>query len=399
MPGRRWSLLVCACALVAGCGGADSDAPVTKPRIYFGVNAQLLQPLPTTGHEAELARHAHSLGSLGVDFARANLDWRIIEPAPPEDGSHAYDFATTDAWVAALARNGLRWQVTGQGGPTPDWARDPAAEAKGCTFIAPPADPRDFAALMAAVARRYGTRGTFWSEHAGLPRKPIRQYEIWNEPNFSNFWCPQPDPAAYGRLYAAARAAIHRADPRAQVAFGGLAAFRPESSAAPDQAPADEFLARAVAAMPSGSRAVDLVGVHPYGQSPADVMKTLGWFRDLIDAAGLEGTPMSVNEIGWRTAGTGSAPLADESTRAANLGAVIPAIAASSCNVVAVAPHTWVTLEQNPDDPEHWYGLADPLTAEPYPTAEAYAAAIEAIVAGEQPPAADAASELGDPCG
>lgn len=107
------------------------------PSGFFGVNAQLLQPLPTTGRVAELDRHLDSLAELGVDFARANLDWRIIEPLPPTAAGHAYDFTTTDAWVEALARHRVRWQLTGQGVPTPDWARDPSADAD-------PADPESW---------------------------------------------------------------------------------------------------------------------------------------------------------------------------------------------------------------------------------------------------------------
>jgi hypothetical protein len=392
---RRWLPLLCACAALAGCGAADASSRETNPRAYFGMNAQLLQPFPTVGRNSDLARHTRSLASLTVKFARADLDWRIIEPNPPIEGRHRYAWKTTDAWVEALARNGIRWQVTGKGGPTPDWARDPRDEARGCTFVAPPADPKDFAALMAAVARRYGPHGAFWKAHPELRRRAIRQYEVWNEPNFANFWCPRPDPERYGRLYAASRAAIRHADRDAQVLFGGLAAFRASSRLA-GQMPADEFLERAVAAMPARRRKVDAVAVHPYGQTPAEVITTLGWFRDIVDAAGLARAPLSVNEIGWRTGGLGTMALATERTRAANFAAVVPAIAASSCDVIGVAPHTWITLEQNLLDPEHWYGLADPTTADPYPSALAYADAVDAIVAGEDPSMASKA--LGDPC-
>jgi hypothetical protein len=394
MSTRSWSVVLFACVALGGCGGSDPAAETKRPQRFFGLNAQLLQPLPTVGRDDDLELHARELASLGVDFARANLDWRIIEPGPPGRGGHRYDFATTDAWVAALARNGLRWQVTGQGGPTPAWARSTADEAVGCTFIAPPANPREFAALMAAVANRYGRRGTFWRAHPQLPRKPIRQYEIWNEPNFANFWCPRPDPEAYGPLYASSRRAIHRVDGRAEVLFGGLAAFRAGESSTPEQMPADLFLERALAAMRPGGRKVDVLAVHPYGQTPDEVLETLGWFRELADAAGLDQVPLSVNEVGWRTSGQGPAPLADEATRAENVRAIVPAIASSSCDVLAVALHTWITPEQDPVDPEHWYGLADPASAEPYPTGRAYGDAVESITAGEategDPPA--------DPC-
>jgi hypothetical protein len=126
--------------------------------------------MPSRGQTDQLERQLDSLRKLRVDFVRTNLDWSLLEPARGR-----FDFSATDPWVEALARRGLRWQVTGQGAPTPAWARDPEAVAAGCDYRSPPADGRDFAAMMAAVARRYGRGGSFWREHPDLPRQPIHQ--------------------------------------------------------------------------------------------------------------------------------------------------------------------------------------------------------------------------------
>ncbi|MBV8569533.1 MAG: hypothetical protein JO319_02880 [Acidobacteriaceae bacterium] len=50
----------------------------------------------------------------------------------------------------------------------------------------------------------------------------IEYYEIWNEPNI-DYWNPVASPEDYGKLFNAAAAAVHNADPRAKVVFGGLA--------------------------------------------------------------------------------------------------------------------------------------------------------------------------------
>ena len=48
------------------------------------------------------------------------------------------------------------------------------------------------------------------------------------------------------------------------------------------------------------------------------------------------------------------------------------AVVRSNCGVESFAPHTWVTGELQPTNLEDWYGIADPQTGEPYPTAQAY---------------------------
>ena len=45
------------------------------------------------------------------------------------------------------------------------------------------------AAFAATVARRYSAGGEFWAARSGLPRLPVHGYEIWNEPNLTDWWC------------------------------------------------------------------------------------------------------------------------------------------------------------------------------------------------------------------
>ena len=40
----------------------------------------------------------------------------------------------------------------------------------------------DFSAFVRELVERYGTRGSFWQEHPELHARPIRYYDIWNEP-------------------------------------------------------------------------------------------------------------------------------------------------------------------------------------------------------------------------
>src|SRR3954464_9253029 len=78
-----------------------------------------------------------------------------------------------------------------------------------------------FGDFAAAAARRYGSAGSFWGT-CGCPARPIRAWEVWNEPNMSVFW-QAPDPAQYAQLLALTRTKLRRTDAAARIVFGGLA--------------------------------------------------------------------------------------------------------------------------------------------------------------------------------
>jgi hypothetical protein len=68
---------------------------------------------------------------------------------------------------------------------------------------------------------RYGSAGSFWAENPLLPARPIRIWQIWNEPNFKYF-AARPNPAQYGKLVVQSYADLRSADPGARIVLGGL---------------------------------------------------------------------------------------------------------------------------------------------------------------------------------
>jgi polysaccharide biosynthesis protein PslG len=349
--------------------------------MLFGMDAQTVFTLFTSGDEPVADRSLSEIRRLGATFVRSPLNWQVIEPRPPLAGEHRYAFGSLDRWMTVLSRDRLRWQPIGIGS-APAWALDPPALAAGCGPATPPR-PRPYAAMMRALAERYGPGGSFWSAHPDLPYDPVTTYEVWNEPNLATFWCPRPDPAAYARIYLAAHQAIHAADPEATVLLGGLA---PVTASEPQEAPTKmavgDFLARAIQAKPGLPDGVDAVAVHPYAPTPGAVLRTVVWFRNALSGAGLGGVPMTVNEFGWPTRGS-EGPLAPvtEATRARYIAAATRNLAGSGCGLIGIAPHTWIS-------PQHgslggkWYGLANPLTGRPYPSARAYGRAVIGLERG-----------------
>lgn len=362
------ALVLLAALLDRDQGESSGSDPASE---YFGINGSALWLMARDDRMELLDRHLSEIGELGLPFVRANLDWIQLEPEPPTGGRRTYDYAKIDRWVGALASRGLRWAPLGVG--TPAWARDPAAPAN-CSIFAPPADPADYAAMMAAVAARYGSDGSFWEERRELPYRPIVDYEIWNEPNLGGFWCTGPDPPAYGELLAAAAPAIREVDPGARIVFGGLSPLggsRPATAERRGRLDSAAFLAATARATPELGSLVDAVAVHAYGSVP-EVLDQLASYRRAVDGAGLAGMPLSLNEVGWTTSGTGIFDPVSEARRASNLEAVARELALSDCGVRSFAPHTWVTAEEDPADQEDWFGIAEPELGTPYPSAIAY---------------------------
>jgi hypothetical protein len=370
---------------LASCG---DDEAQRWDREQFGVNGQLLLQEETKTPGSPLVdRSLTEIANLGAGFVRANLIWPEIEPTPPPfGGPRSYDFRGLDAWVGALARHGLRWQALIMGIPTPAWAGLPPET--GCGFRSAPSGTEDFAALAAAIAERYGTGGSFWGENPDLDYLPVTHFELWNEENHGAFWCPAPDPEGYADLAIAAGERVRAADPSAKLILGALANFHettPLETGAPKTA-ADEFVERMVNRQPDLPELIDVVAVHPYAQEPQLVLQEIAWFRSILDDAGFVETPMTVNEFGWDTKGSlpGYLEPVSEETRADYVAEVVAAATSSDCGLVALAPHTWTSPEQNEEDPAEWFGIADPKTGKPYETAERY---------GEEIRAADAASD------
>jgi hypothetical protein len=361
------------------------------------VNGQSLRPLAGGSQEDLLDHQLAAIERGGLAFVRAPFDWTQVQPTPPEHGRATYDFSNTDAWVTALARYHLSWYLQGIGVPTPDWAASPASAAI-CSYRAAPRNARAFAPLMAQMATRYGAGGAFWKAHPHLPYEPVRWFEIWNEPNFASFWCPKPQPERFGRFALASARAIHGVDDRARVVLGGLAGFlhNGQHTDGYGHLGFPVFLRRMVAAAPRLRRQLDVVGVHAYEPNPKGVLGALGAYRQALAAVGLGRKPMSLNEVGWPTQGSGFITV-PEGRRARYLRELTRSISGLRCDIDSLAPFAWTTPQSNSADPNDWFGIASPTTARLYASGRAYVGTVRAVERGRggQTPRRDGAPGCG----
>lgn len=114
-----------------------------------------------------------------------------------------------------------------------------------------------FGEFAAAAARRYGPAGSFWSTCV-CPKRPIRAWEVWNEPNIVPFW-DVPSATEYAALLKTTRRRLREADPAARIVFGGLA--YPATTSALKREP-NAFLEATVAA--AGATSFDALSLHSY---------------------------------------------------------------------------------------------------------------------------------------
>lgn len=206
---RKTAALALALTLVIATAFAATAQAV--PAKFWGV-------VPQTDLSSEQFQR---LGEGGVESVRVPLGWADLQP---QSGGQI-NWSGVDSLVEKAARAGIDVLPTISGAPT--WAVPTASVPGGGGTKAPARLPAKGAAaaawkiLLEEAARRYGPAGSFWSSHPGVPVKPIRAWQIWNEPNFK-FFVAKPNPADYGKLVKISNSALKAVDPGAQVILAGL---------------------------------------------------------------------------------------------------------------------------------------------------------------------------------
>jgi hypothetical protein len=345
---------------------------VTRPAVAdtgtsgLGINAgSLFTDVPSSLWSVHLSEMYRD----GIRLVRTDAPWNEVEPARPTASGPKYDWASLDAIVRSLATYHLRWL------PIADYSTSWAASqstSSGANLFSAPTDIGAYAAYVRAIVARYGPDGAFWRMHPALQPQPITAIEIWNEEN-GIYWQPLPNPNSYSRLYQAARAAAHAADPRIEAIVGGLAV------------PADAFLKQLLTGSAGKSLPVDAVALHPYGLTFASELAQVTAARSLLDAIGDVNTPLDITEFGlpveYVTLGgllVGNSQLQAE--RAELLATTTTNLAESDCGVERILPYAWTTPEMSTANPQDWYGIVHP-NGQPSASASAYAAALQALEA------------------
>jgi hypothetical protein len=309
----------------AGFVGMMADGPIFTPGVNLG---------------QQLGRMASS----GVQSVRVAFDWNVAQPyatwaGVPSD-QRAYfsrapqgaptDFQTTDRIVGVAAAHHLSLLPVVV--YPPSWDAWPGGRHVQPVHDAP------YGGYLKALVLRYGRRGTFWSTHRSIPRRPIIMWQIWNEPDLPYFWDTANFARSYVALLRAAHHAIKQADPNAEVVLASLTGQSWRG------------LATIYA---QGARGLfDVVGENTYAPTPAAVVNLLRHVRQVMDRHGDRAKKLIDTEAGWPSAqGKSSLTLGvatTEAGQATKLAALLPMLAANrtALGLAGFYYYTWMSSDQ-----------------------------------------------------
>jgi hypothetical protein len=288
---RAWSVVAAVLVAAAVSGGLASTAGAV-PGNFWGVAPQAT---PTAEQFQRL-----KLG--GVDSVRIPIEWGAVQANPEA----ALSWTGTDGLVGGAATAGIEVLPFVTGAPT--WAVKPAVVNRAAHASAPLSLPvrsakqRDgWTSFLTETVRRYGPNGAFWAAHPGIPYRPVRVWQLWNEPNFKYF-VARPNPAEYGKLVKLSAPVIKGIDPGAKIVLAGLFAAPKEAEYAskPPQAYfATDFLEQLYKKTPGIKSQFDGVALHPYTYDYQDIAGHVEELREVLTAAHDPGVSLWITELGW----------------------------------------------------------------------------------------------------
>jgi hypothetical protein len=280
-------------AVLAVCG-AFASAAQALPAGFWGV-------VPQSGLNAEQFQR---LGRGGVESIRIPVSWAAVQPTRESE----LGWGGFDNQVEEAAKAGIK--VLPFLTAAPEWAV-PEKRVPGASGLEAPAHlpvggagRTGWASFLTAAVARYGPTGSFWSEHPGVPKRPIREWQIWNEPNFKYF-VAKPNPAEYGQLVKISSTALKAADPGAKVILAGLFA-RPKGARNPRTGKhkslnwyASDFINAMYRKTPGIKARFNSVALHPYTIHAKELPGVIEEFRRYL-ALNHDGSKgLLVTELGW----------------------------------------------------------------------------------------------------
>jgi hypothetical protein len=258
------------------CIGIASSAKAA-PREFYGV----FDSAERGPSSAEIAR----MGAGRVGTLRINLVWAAVHPTP----NSPPDWLLYDQLIGDAAANGIRVLPTVYSSPT--WAA-------GSPNHPPPRSHRDeFAAFIKAAVRRYGSNGEYWSTHPWVPKLPITDWQLWNEPNSPSFWFAKPSAKQYVGLLRVFSRAIRSTDRKARIVLAGL--FR--TPRIKNGVSLRRYLSGIYRL--KAKPLFDAVAVHPYASTPKVALAAMKEAREIMNRFKDKRARLWITEIGWASGG------------------------------------------------------------------------------------------------
>lgn len=274
-------LLFAAIAVLISPARSAAQAPQAQPG-FFGVNASGYEP-------GDFERMA----AADVGVTRNVFPFQVLKHGKDKPWYWGY----TDPIVRGTAEAGIDLIPLVYGAP-------PWVSKKLNQTVLKGEAKRGWNELLIALVQRYGPNGSFWAENPYVPYRPVRIWQIWNEPNSITWWGPRPKPSEYAKVLIRSAKTIHSVDPDAQIMSAGVVAKPTNAHAIPGKKYLSELFSNRGAVA-----ATDIVAYHPFAASVSGVRKQLAIARSTLRRRGAGATPIWVTEVGWGSKGPKDASL------------------------------------------------------------------------------------------
>lgn len=303
MRGIRILIAAALAALIAALALPAAGAQAAKRQVPRGWLGVTFGPQIAARH-GKIDGEFRQMARDGVESVRVAVYWFQLQPyarkarVPKRDrkefrhtiGGVPVTYSALDSLVRSAARYGLPIAPVVLGAPA--WA---STDHFRPIFV--PNDPGDYAALMGALAARYGSGGSFWKTHRTVRKRPVRDWQIWNE--VSNVWYWDNSwTTAYPQLLSASYTAIKAADPRATVIMAGLNTGGAGQTS--NTLPSWEALDRIYDGLDREGlgRPFDATAAHIYTSDVTDAIRVVQETRRVMDSHG-DSRPIDVTELSW----------------------------------------------------------------------------------------------------
>jgi hypothetical protein len=262
-------------------------AQARVPKVFFGIDQGGFVAAPDY----------QQMHDIKVRTMRIAINWKRVEP---QHGKFVW--APVDTQVTALAQNGITPTIFVFGAP--EWATGSGNQGvpplKGTAL-------QQWKAFLKKAVKRYKKGGQFWRTHPTLPVKPVKSWQIWNEPNLPKYFAKQgPFPPelvphaakAYGKFVKASDKAIGGADKHAKVILAGLSKGKSRK-----QAP-HKFIKKFLK-VKKVTKHFDAAALHPYAPSIGEYKARISKFRKALNKGGAKKKPIWLTEVSWGSANNG----------------------------------------------------------------------------------------------
>jgi hypothetical protein len=282
-PTRIAALVALAASMLLLIGAA----PASAKKVKYGISPQT--PLGATDFQ--------QMNELKNKIVRYGLSWPGVQPnaGTCTSAGGACNWSFPDSQVGATAANGMESMLGVYGSPS---------FVESIPQKPPTSNIAAWEQFIAAAAERYGPGGTYWSGPyqaqfgAGAPVKPVRTWQIWNEPSSFQFFKPKPNVKKYAKILVPASKAIRSADKKATVLTGGMF---PDTG--PKGIPIQKYLTSLYKQKKVKSKTLDGVSVHPYAENAKHLKRQLSTARKAMNKSGGKKDVIWVTEIGYASGG------------------------------------------------------------------------------------------------